>query len=1272
MVSSLDLDEILQDLRATHSTLDDPQTPLDGEAQTSYVAAALTEDQINKEIINKLLTPHQALPWDLLDEFQQVPEVGPKRVSDFYDSLMELSSSINRTTIRFKRQGIDGHIISYAESFDLAVLDEGESASSSLSMKRKFTSKNEALTGGSSFLPFQPGGLAAGNNIIDATKFLSKDERGLFDIPQGLTRGLEVHVKEGDDHDIIDIQTEQEDDEQSEEEEREEIDTETDLNKLNEQLRSSSLYDDDDIEEILPMDMIVRPTSFLTTATSVSGDVKTKKREWAHIVELTHDIENFDELVPNPARVWPFKLDIFQQEAVYHLEQGDSVFIAAHTSAGKTVVAEYAIAMAHRNMTKAIYTSPIKALSNQKFRDFKETFKEVGVGIITGDVQINAEANCLIMTTEILRSMLYRGADLIRDVEFVIFDEVHYVNDVDRGVVWEEVIIMLPDHIKVILLSATVPNTYEFASWVGRTKQKDIYVISTPKRPIPLEIFGWAKGELFKLIDSSRTFSEVNFRKHTEKLVKPAKDVVPARGGLGGARGGARGGGAMVRGGARGGRGGGFASRGSPSGGQRRQRDSPNKNTWPSLIHYLKDNDLMPAVIFVFSKKRCEEYADTLGGVNLCSNKESSEIHMFIDKAVSRLKREDRELPQIVKIREMLSRGIAVHHGGLLPIVKECIEILFSKMLVKVLFATETFAMGLNLPTRTVVFSELRKHDGTGFRDLLPGEFTQMSGRAGRRGLDKTGTVIVMSYNEPLEQRAFKDVTLGTPTKLSSQFRLTYNMILNLLRVEALRVEEMIKRSFSENSTQSLLPEHQLEVTRLESDLATDKYSMKVSEEDAIRLGLYYDCMEQLKKDYGRLVQESFKLPFYQKKLRSGRLIVFRDGNISRPAVTARWANGDDNITLLTFDSSPSGRDKNQMGSIFTTDFDPSYVKKFFPKWSYHGNPRFVNVPLTSIEFVTDYYVKAYINGILNNDGNSIIAFKNEMNTILSFQKKLNENDWKLMNLTMSDILSEMTQLKSEIEEYLANENFADVFDDNYKMLVERKQIEQKVQSLRSLMSDDNMELLPDYEQRLDVLQELEFINGSELTVNLKGRVACEINIGWELIVTELLFDNFLSDLTSEEIVALLSCFVYEGKRMKKVNNEGHEESSVILMSTPRLEKGKAKIMDIVERTLKVYTDKNIILTSDEESFLESNRFGLVNTVYEWARGQSFKEIMELSNDCDEAEGTIVRVITRLDQVCVEVKNCALIIGDSALHSKMDEAQEKIKRDIVFCASLYL
>lgn len=304
--------------------------------------------------------------------------------------------------------------------------------------------------------------------------------------------------------------------------------------------------------------------------------------------------------------------------------------------------------------------------------------------------------------------MLYKGADLIRDVEFVIFDEVHYVNDLERGVVWEEVIIMLPEHVNLILLSATVPNTQEFANWVGRTKKKDIYVIATPKRPVPLEHYLWASKQMFKIVTAEKIFLQLGWKDASESL-KPKKDVraSPATGNQRG--GGAQRGAGNQRGGPnqRGGgpnRGGG---RGGGSGPQRGQKHvaapraapgamrtaAQDKNIWVHLVQHLKKENLLPGVIFVFSKKRCEENADALSNIDYCNQTEKSAIHMIIEKSIARLKPEDRQLPQIRRMRELLSRGLAVHHGGLLPIVKEVVEILFAKTLVKVLFATETFAM---------------------------------------------------------------------------------------------------------------------------------------------------------------------------------------------------------------------------------------------------------------------------------------------------------------------------------------------------------------------------------------------------------------------------------------------------------------------------------------------------------------------------------------------------------------------------------------------------
>ena len=430
-----------------------------------------------------------------------------------------------------------------------------------------------------------------------------------------------------------------------------------------------------------------------------------------------------------------FELDTFQKEAVYHLERGDSVFVAAHTSAGKTVVAEYAIALSQLHMTKTIYTSPIKALSNQKFRDFCDTYGEDKVGMLTGDIQIRPEAPCLVMTTEILRSMLYRGADLLRDVEFVVFDEVHYVNDMERGMVWEEVIIMLPPHVALILLSATVPNTQEFAEWVGRTKKRDIYVISTLQRPVPLEHYlyvsnqeGSNKKNLHYIVDAQGKFDVIAWKKAhdiaTGKNDSPTVTKVNVKDGRGGAQQ------ENQRGqGGQGGRGGRGASNAMQSRSGRQTSDRRSVNFWVHIVGYLRKQELLPAVIFTFSRKKCEEFANTLSNIDFMNSSLKAKVHILIERSLKRLKQEDRTLPQVMRMRELLKRGIGVHHSGLLPIIKEIVEILFGRGLIKVLFATETFAMGVNMPARCVVFSSLRKHDGREFRELLPGEYTQMSGR---------------------------------------------------------------------------------------------------------------------------------------------------------------------------------------------------------------------------------------------------------------------------------------------------------------------------------------------------------------------------------------------------------------------------------------------------------------------------------------------------------------------------------------------------------------
>ena len=866
-------------------------------------------DVIKKELEDEVLTASTTFSPDWLNKLQH-----RWHASADYIELCELAPTQSRTVIHFTREGLEGRVTGYKE---VTVPASGATAKNSTSLLRRPANRADFVRGAAGFFPFAPGGLDGVDAIAayedhalteERTRALTKGggldriinfgtQGELLEVPPGFKRGLRFPNKkniEAEDtaQDIVKTLEEPVATSQTPGENPSDglsgrltpVDTDGTASSADE------TEEDEDLNDLLPVEFpALEPRGQLLAASS-----KKSGKEWAHVVDINKEIPNFGELVSDMAKEWPFELDTFQKEAVYHLESGDSVFVAAHTSAGKTVVAEYAIALAAKHMTKAIYTSPIKALSNQKFRDFRQVFDDVG--ILTGDVQIAPEASCLIMTTEILRSMLYRGADLIRDVEFVIFDEVHYVNDAERGVVWEEVIIMLPEHVTLILLSATVPNTYEFASWVGRTKKKDIYVISTPKRPVPLEHYLWAGKDMCKIVDPEKRFIEAGWKqandvlsgKDKTKEQKGTETQPPDRGGTAPRtgkgqtlRGGGQRGGPQQRGvtqqrgrGGPGSRGQGNIARTGRGGG--RTTAAQDRNVWVHLVQHLRKINLLPACIFVFSKKRCEENADSLSNQDFSTAAEKSAIHMIIEKSIARLKPEDRMLPQIRKLREMLERGIGVHHGGLLPIVKEIVEILFARTLVKVLFATETFAMGLNLPTRTVVFSGYRKHDGREFRNLLPGEYTQMAGRAGRRGLDTVGSVIIVTSGKTEAPPAFelRQMILGDPTKLRSQFRLTYNMILNLLRVEALKIEEMIKRSFSENATQTLLPQHEKQVQLSQANLDKIKREpCQICDQDLEACHEAAVTYERLTKDLHIKLLAS---PVGKRLWSSRRLIVFR------------------------------------------------------------------------------------------------------------------------------------------------------------------------------------------------------------------------------------------------------------------------------------------------------------------------------------------------------------------------------------------------------------
>ncbi|KAI9786749.1 MAG: hypothetical protein M1816_007820 [Peltula sp. TS41687] len=1258
-----------------------------------------SREEIKSDLERTFLAPSTSFSTEWLNRLQQRWDAPPD-----YKNVFALAPTQSRTVIRFTRQGLEGRIVGYEE---VTVPAGSATAKNSTSLLRKPANRADFVRGSAGYLPFTPGGLegveeaaAVEDALIKAQnerlKLGSRSrldrvidvgrEGGLLEVAPGLDRGLGLAskqngLKKDTEAEVAKTLMERQDGELTDGTPISDKPVVHVSKKNPSEDPDSAPQGDEEIDLILPVEYpALEPRSRLAVSAA-----KRHGKEWAHVVDVNRTMTDFRELVPNMAREWPFELDTFQKEAVYHLENRDSVFVAAHTSAGKTVVAEYAIALAAKHMTKAIYTSPIKALSNQKFRDFKNTFEDVG--ILTGDVQINPEASCLIMTTEILRSMLYRGADLIRDVEFVIFDEVHYVNDLERGVVWEEVIIMLPEHVTLILLSATVPNTYEFASWVGRTKKKDIYVISTPKRPVPLEHYLWANKDMYKIVDADKKFIEKGWKeadmiisgKDKIKQAQIATSNSTIQRGRGIQRGEGRGQ-SQQRGRGQPQRGGGHvgsAVRGKPGG--IRTTAAQDRNLWVHLVQHLRKKDLLPACIFVFSKRRCEENADALSNLDYCTATEKSAIHMIFQRSMARLKPEDRTLPQIRRVKELLSRGIAVHHGGLLPIVKEVVEILFARTLVKVLFATETFAMGLNLPTRTVVFSGYRKHDGRSFRDLLPGEYTQMAGRAGRRGLDSVGYVIIVApgSDEAPPASTLRNMILGDPTKLRSQFRLTYNMILNLLRVEALKIEEMIKRSFSENATQALLPEHEQRVRISEADLA------KIKREPCGICDTDLEMCHEASKNHMRLTADLhlrlLASPIGKRMFSPKRLIVCKKDGIRKPAILLREGVSNAPSPLLHVLEFLPEKSKREPSDLLP--YLPAF-RRFFGKLP-QGGVNFVSssIPLSDVECVTKTSLKIDLTGILGHQPEAIQAGKEDILRLCSSWEDpaWDELDWmRVKDLQVRDLF-EARKKEAEVAQNRICVS-CDKFLRHFSMRHDEWLIKENILQIRQLMSDQNLQLLPDYEQRIAVLKDLDFIDENS-RVQLKGKVACEIHSADELVLTELILENALADFEPEEIVALLSAFVFQEKTEHSPTLTTNLERvprfpyfplflDLLLMLTASSNhtQGRDAIISLSEKVNAFQTQHQVILSSDDSNdFVSKPRFGLVEVVYEWARGMSFNLITDLT---DVLEGTIVRVMTRLEETCREVKNAARIIGDPALFVKMQRAQELIKRDITAVASL--
>ncbi|XP_034176859.2 superkiller complex helicase subunit twister [Osmia lignaria lignaria] len=1167
-------------------------------------------------------------------------------------SLLDTDLAPLGTTLKFDRDPITGKL---GEMHEVVLESAGKTARNSMSMTRAPEPPTDDIRGNTSNILFWPGGFDEPQIIEDSSVEEIDFENNLRTLAKGFSAGVEFKSdnctpKEGS------MQ------EQQIEVEKNEIEAIADKINLmaivNEERNVFDFWSSEkkEAEKKSKEPPNTQQSSFDDIALLLENiDIpvlkisekrpETTKSEWAEQLDVSVPITDFEKRIPELAMSFQYELDTFQKQAILKLEEGCNVFVAAHTSAGKTTVAEYAIALSQKHMTRVIYTSPIKALSNQKYREFKRKFDSVG--LLTGDLQINSDASCLIMTTEILKSMLYGASEVLRDLEFVIFDEVHYINNDERGHVWEESVILLPETVTIVMLSATVPNPIIFADWVGHTKKKKMYVISTIKRPVPLQHYlytgtdGKTKDEKFLVVDECGQFlldgwyKATNAKDSKNQNSKNVKDV----------------------------------KRKSMS-----QQMTPKQEQvlWSAFISHLRSNNLLPVVVFMLSRKRCDMSAYILRNIDLTTETEKHTIRTFFQNNIRHLKGSDRELPQVLMMQEFLQNGIGIHHSGILPILKEIVEMLFQNGVVKLLFATETFAMGVNMPARTVVFDSIKKYDGNNFRILHPTEYIQMAGRAGRRGHDTAGMVIVMCRIAVPHFNELKTMMCGQAQNLESKFKVTYSMVLNLRRLnESVTVEGMMRRSFKESAVTLKQNIYKIELEKVEEELSklppltdvqkklSDFYQVAINYLEYLKYLKPYICETQKKavKDLvpGRVLLISYQshynklallLSTVQHKIgRQYRVLVLKNSEVPK--------SGEDKSEK---ESNQKFKKTEKWHDIVALTKKEVFVPVGVP------SDEVLNIFAWNILEITNCQIKIDCNLVIANwEKRQLPRFKTEPPS-QTYETAMQE----LMKLSFnasrdSSVLQPYTEMKLKYDIDMKIQHLLDLkkvmydmkcteisnFEEQFETVFERSELESQKRKLQLQLSDEGMSLYPEYTNAVALLRDLGYINENE-TVALKGRVALQMGSN-ELLITELILKNVLTVLQPAEIAALLSALIFQQRTDAEPD------------LTPNLQRSCEVLKEI-------YTELETLEQHYQLSTLQPLNFGLVEVVYDWAKAKSFADIMEKT---DVQEGIIVRCIQQLSETLRDVKNAAVTIGDPVLKEKMEEACTAIKRDIVFAASLY-
>ncbi|KNC52605.1 uncharacterized protein AMSG_08468 [Thecamonas trahens ATCC 50062] len=700
----------------------------------------------------------------------------------------------------------------------------------------------------------------------------------------------------------------------------------------------------------------------------------------------------------------------------------------------------------------------------------------------------------------------------------------------------------------------------------------------------------------------------------------------------------------------------------------------------------IMDRGYDPVIVFSFSKRECEGYASQMSKLDFNSEDEKELVDAVYANAIDSLSEEDRALPQITTMLPLLRRGIGIHHSGLLPILKEIIEILFQEGLLKALFATETFSIGLNMPAKTVVFTAARKFDGVSMRYVRSGEYIQMSGRAGRRGLDDRGIVILM-LDEKLETDTTKEMIKGAPDELNSAFHVSYNMLLNMLRLEFADPEFMLLASFHQFQNEKSLPQLEAQLEALTAAKAALVVPDEANHES------YYNLRKQITKLRAGLrdiINEPKYIVPFLKPGRLARVRVDSETDFGWGIIVSHYTRKASSKVTDDKGSLAAGAvTSHVVDMILGCDAGDGTAPAFAlaptpPAPGSKPHPRIVPVLVSLLDGVSSLRVR--LPDSLSSDSDIAATFGKVGEALRRFDGAIPLLDpIENLNIKSKDFVKKLKKLESlalrlHSHPLLAGASASGGGDestaatplppsklvqlalasdpglpDSFQIFEQRKRLEEQAELVRAgIRESSHLALKEDMKKMQRVLRRLGHLS-TDNVIELKGRVAVEINAGDELVLTEMMFDGLFSTLTPAEVAGILSCFVFQGKSKEQVKIQ------------PNVTKVLNKMKIITRRIGQVKIDCK--LEVDLEEYVESFPPHVLPAVMAWADGKSFAEVMKLT---DVFEGSIIRAMRRLDELLRQLGDAAKSIGDADLETKFGQASAAIKRDIVFAASLYL